>query len=103
PLGANLREVPVAIAGDICAVTKSGSAETGDTISSKEKPLLMSPWEMPEPLLPVAIVAKTRSDEDALAKNLGRLVAGDPTMRLERNAETHLLWLCGMGEPHADV
>ena len=103
PLGSSLREVPYAVAGDICAITKSSTAETGDTISAKDTPLLMHPWEMPEPLLPVAIVAKTRSDEDALAKNLGRLVAGDPTLRLERNAETRQLVLWCMGEAHADV
>jgi elongation factor G len=103
PLGATLREVPYCVAGDICAITKSGTAETGDTISAKDSPLLVAPWEMPEPLLPVAVVAKTRSDEDALAKNLGRLVAGDPTMRLERNAQTHQLVLWCMGEAHADV
>ncbi|GLI03252.1 elongation factor G-like protein EF-G2 [Phytohabitans aurantiacus] len=103
PLGASLREVPYCVAGDICAITKSGSAETGDTISAKDNPLLVEPWVMPEPLLPVAIVAKTRADEDALAKNLGRLVAGDPTMRLERNPETHQLVLWCMGEAHADV
>ncbi|WP_433048500.1 elongation factor G-like protein EF-G2 [Dactylosporangium sp. CS-033363] len=103
PLGSNLREVPHAVAGDLVAVTKSGTAETGDTISSKEQPLLMAPWEMPEPLLPIAIVARTRSDEDSLAKNLSRLVAGDPTLRLERNAETHQLVLWCMGEAHADV
>ncbi|GAA2614274.1 elongation factor G-like protein EF-G2 [Dactylosporangium fulvum] len=103
PLGVNLREVPFAVAGDLVAITKSGTAETGDTISGKDEPLLMAPWEMPEPLLPIAIVAKTRSDEDALAKNLGRLVAGDPTLRLERNSETHQLVLWCMGEAHADV
>jgi elongation factor G len=103
PLGGQLREVPYAVAGDICAITKSNTAETGDTLSTKEHPLLMGSWDMPEPLLPVAIVAKTRSDEDALAKNLGRLVAGDPTMRLERNAETRQLVLWCMGEAHADV
>jgi elongation factor G len=103
PLGSNLREVTHCVAGDICALTKLGSAETGDTVSSPEKPLLMRPWRMPEPLLPVAVVAKTRSDEDTLSRNLSRLVAGDPTLRLERNAETHQLVLWCMGEAHADV
>ena len=103
PLGAQLREVPSCVAGDICAITKSGSAETGDTLSSRDDPLLMAPWAMPEPLLPIAVVAKSRSDEDALAKNLARLVAGDPTLRLERNPDTHQLVLWCMGESHADV
>jgi elongation factor G len=103
PLGTNLREVTSCIAGDICAITKSTAAETGDTISAKDRPLLVEAWEMPEPLLPVAVVPKTRSDEDALAKNLARLAAGDPTLRLERNPETHQLVLWCMGEAHADV
>ncbi|HEY0699648.1 MAG TPA: elongation factor G-like protein EF-G2, partial [Micromonospora sp.] len=103
PLGSNLREVTHCVAGDICALTKLGSAETGDTVSSPDRPLLMRPWTMPEPQLPVAIVAKTRSDEDTLSRNLSRLVAGDPTLRLERNGETHQLVLWCMGEAHADV
>ncbi|MDM4718410.1 elongation factor G-like protein EF-G2 [Micromonospora sp. WMMA1363] len=103
PLGATLREVGACVAGDICAITKSGSAETGDTISAKDTPLLIEPWEMPEPQLPVAIVARSRSDEDTLARNLARLVAGDPTLRLDRNPETHQLVLWCMGEAHADV
>ncbi|EME51663.1 elongation factor G-like protein EF-G2 [Amycolatopsis decaplanina] len=103
PLGANLREVPYCVAGDLCALTKVGSAETGDTVSSPEDPLIMKPWTMPEPLLPVAVIAKTRSDEDTLARNLSRLVAGDPTLRLDRNAETNQLVLWCMGEAHADV
>ncbi len=103
PLGVNLRETAACIAGDLCAVTKSGSAETGDTISDRDDPLLVAPWQMPEPLLPVAVVARTRSDEDALARNLARLTAGDPTLRLERNAETRQLVLWCMGEAHAEV
>lgn len=103
PLGATLREVPYCVAGDLCALTKVGSAETGDTVSAPDDPILMEPWQMPEPLLPVAVVARTRSDEDTLARNLSRLVASDPTLRMERNAETHQLVLWCMGEAHADV
>ena len=103
PLGATLRPVTHCVAGDLCAVTKLTSAETGDTLSAKDDPLLVAPWEMPEPLLPVAVQARTRSDEDALAKGLAKLTAGDPTLRLERNPETHQLVLWCMGEAHADV
>jgi elongation factor G len=50
----------------------------------------------------VAVQARSRSDEDALAKGLTKLTAGDPTLRLERNPETHQLILWCMGEAHAD-
>jgi elongation factor G len=58
---------------------------------------------MPEPLLPVAIVAKSKADEDKLSQGLNRLIAEDPTLRLENNAETRQLVLWCMGEAHADV
>jgi elongation factor G len=103
PLGSTLRPIERAIAGDICAVGRLGAAETGDTISAKSAPLLMAPWEMPEPLLPIAVQAATRADEDALAKALGRLTAGDPTVRIERHQDTGQLVLWCLGEAHADV
>ncbi len=103
PLGKQQRPMPSCAAGDICAVAKLATAETGDTLSDKEKPLLMEPWAMPEPLLPVAIQAKSKADEDKMSQALARLVAEDPTLRLENNAETHQLVLWCMGEAHADL
>ncbi|MDT4917979.1 MAG: elongation factor [Pseudonocardiales bacterium] len=103
PLGAQLRPIERAIAGDVCAVGRLGVAETGDTISAKASPLLMAPWEMPEPLLPIAVHAATRADEDTLAKGLARLTAGDPTVLIERRPDTNQLVLWCLGEAHADV
>jgi len=103
PLGKQQRPVASCPAGDICAVAKLATAETGDTLSDKEQPLLMEPWAMPEPLLPVAIQAKSKADEDKMSQALARLVAEDPTLRLENNAETHQLVLWCMGEAHCDL
>jgi elongation factor G len=103
PLGKQQRPVTQCTAGDICAVAKLGTAETGDTLSDKDHPLLMEPWSIPEPLLPVAIVAKSKADEDKLSQGLSRLVAEDPTLRLENNPETHQLVLWCMGEAHTDL
>ena len=103
PLGKAQRTVSSCMAGDICAVAKLGRAETGDTLSDPGAPLVMAPWSMPDPLLPVAIRARSKADDDKLSQALGRLVAEDPTLRLENNAETRQLVLWCMGEAHADV
>ena len=103
PLGKTQRSISHAVAGDICAIAKLSKAETGDTLSTKNQPLLMRPWEMPEPLLPIAVVAHAKADEDKLSQGLARLVAEDPTLRVENNPETHQLVLWTMGEAHADV
>ncbi len=103
PLGKAQRSLPKAIAGDVCAVAKLSRAETGDTLSDKETPLLVAAWEMPDPLLPIAIVAHSKADEDKLSQSLGRLVAEDPTMRLDHSAETGQVVLWTMGEAHSDV
>jgi len=103
PLGKQQRTVAQCAAGDICAVAKLVSAETGDTLSDKEQPLLMEAWSSPEPLLPVAITAKSKADEDKMSQALSRLVAEDPTLRLENNSETRQLVLWTMGEAHVDL
>jgi elongation factor G len=103
PLGKQQRPIPQCVAGDICAVAKLGTAETGDTLSDKERPLVMERWATPEPLLPVAITAKSKADEDKMSQALARLVAEDPTLRLEINSETRQLVLWCMGEAHVDL
>jgi elongation factor G len=103
PLGKQQRPAPAVVAGDICAIGKLSRAETGDTLSDKAEPLVLKPWTMPEPLLPVAIQAHAKADEDKLSVGLGRLAAEDPTLRIEQNQETHQIVLWCMGEAHAGV
>ncbi|WP_406010036.1 elongation factor G-like protein EF-G2 [Streptomyces sp. NBC_00637] len=103
PFGKQQRNLTHCIAGDLACVAKLGRAETGDTLSAKGDPLLMEPWRMPDPLLPLAIQAHSKADEDKLSQGLGRLVAEDPTMRLEQNQQTHQVVLWCLGEAHSDV
>jgi elongation factor G len=103
PLSDLLRPKAMAIAGDMCVVAKLTKAETTDTLSSSDAPVLVEPWMFPDALLPVAITAASKSDEDKLAGALARLVAEDPTMRLEHNSETHQVILWTMGQAHVDV
>uniref|UniRef100_A0AAU2VCE3 Elongation factor G-like protein n=1 Tax=Streptomyces sp. NBC_00003 TaxID=2903608 RepID=A0AAU2VCE3_9ACTN len=103
PFGKQQRTLTKCVAGDLACVAKLSRAETGDTLSGKDDPLLMAPWDMPDPLLPLAIEAHSKADEDKLSQGLSRLVAEDPTMRLEQNPHTHQLVLWCLGEAHKEV
>lgn len=103
PFGCN--QVPVArvVAGDIAAVGRMTTAETGDTLSAVDTPRVLRPWTMPEPLLPVAIEAATKSDDDKLSSALSRLSAEDPSLRIVQDPDTGQLQLWTMGQSHAEV
>ncbi|WP_254185216.1 EF-Tu/IF-2/RF-3 family GTPase [Nocardioides panacis] len=103
PLGKTQRHADLVVAGDLCAIGRLSRAETGDTLSDPQQPLVLRPWTMPEALLPVAVEARAKADEDKLGQGLARLSAEDPTLRVEHNAETHQIVLWTMGEAHADV
>lgn len=103
PFGRQQRPFNACVAGDLACVARLDTAETGDTLSAPDHPLLMEPWAMPDPLLPLAIEAHSKADDDKLSQGLARLVAEDPTLRLERNQDTHQVVLWCLGEAHQDV
>jgi elongation factor G len=103
PFGKQLTPATAVVAGDIAAIGRLTRAETGDTLSGTDHPLVLRPWSLPEPLLPVAIAPHTKSDEDKLSQALGRIAAEDPSLRIHNDAETHQLVLWAMGEAHAET
>ncbi len=103
PLDEDLRSKDKAIAGDLCIVQKLPAAQTSDTISSIDNPLVIAPWDMPEALLPAAIEAASRNDEDKLPGALQRLAGTDPSLRVEHNSETSQIVLWTMGQTHLDL
>ncbi len=101
--GKEHESVPAVPAGDIGAVAKLQHAHTGDTWSTKDKPVTLPSVDLPEPLLAYAIAPASKGDEDKLATGLTRLREEDPSFRIERNEETHETVIYGMGEAHLDV
>jgi elongation factor G len=101
PFGAALQPAQRVVCGDIATVGRLTRAETGDTLSSVEDPRVLRPWSLPTPLLPIAIEAATKSDEDKLSTALSRLAAEDPSLRVDMGSDQLVLWT--MGEAHADA
>ena len=90
-------------AGDIAAFVGPKETFTGDTLCSREHPILLDQIRFPEPVVSVAIEAKSKDDQDRLGSALRKLVEEDPTFRVEFNDETGQTLISGMGELHLEV
>jgi elongation factor G len=89
-------------AGEIGAVAKLAVTETGDSLSTKERPLTLPPLEFPAPSLVVAIEPLSKQDLDKMGPALQRMLEEEPTVRLERS-DTGEQTLRTMGEAHTAV
>jgi len=90
-------------AGDIGVVAKLQETSTGHTLCDKSRPVAVEPITMPDPIYTVAVVAKTKADEDRLGPALARLQDEDPTFHARRDPETGQTLLSGMGDLHLEV
>jgi elongation factor G len=91
------------VAGDIAAVAKLHDTTTGDILGTRGADVEVAALEPPAPVLPVAIKAHSKGDEDKLANALHRILDEDPAIRIERNPETHQTVMWGMGETHVGI
>jgi len=101
--GKEQASVPELNAGDIAAVAKLAVTNTSDTLTVKANPVLIDPIEFPRPTLSMAIEPKSKGDEDKLSGALQRLMEEDPTITVEKNAETHQTIMRTMGDTHMDI
>jgi len=90
-------------AGDLGVVAKLAGTATGDTLAPKGTPVVIPPPALPEPVLSIAVVPRTKGDEDKLMTGLHRLQEEDPALHVRRDDETHQTILSGMGDTHLAV
>ena len=91
------------VAGDIGAVSKLQYTATGDTLCSESFKIIYDNINLPESVMPMAILPKAKGDEEKISLSLAKLMEEDPVFKIERdieNAET-IIW--GLGETHLEV
>jgi elongation factor G len=101
---ANKREeIKEVYAGDIAAAVGLKSVSTGDTICDEKQPVVLEAIDFPEPVIKLAIEPKTKADQEKLGLGLAKLMAEDPTFRVQTDQETGQVVISGMGELHLEI
>jgi len=95
--------VDVAHAGDIVVTSKLANAKTGDTLCDKAAPIKYERIQYPEPMLAMAVTSEKKGEEDKVFGAIIRQQDEDPTIWLEKKAETKQTILRGIGEVHLDI
>jgi elongation factor G len=96
-------ELAEAHAGDIVALAGLEGLRTGDTLSTREHPLVLESLVVPEPVVQCTIEPKTAADRDRLGEGLARLSAEDPSIRIGVDPESGTTMLEGLGELHLEI
>ncbi|MFF4358799.1 elongation factor G [Streptomyces sp. NPDC001604] len=96
-------QVDRAVAGDIVAVVGLKSARAGSTLCAPGAPIVLEPPGVAEPVVSVAVEARSSTDADKLAAALARLAEEDPSLVVRTDPETGQTVLSGMGELHLEV
>ncbi len=101
---ANKREeIKEVYAGDIAAAVGLRSVSTGDTLCDEKHPIVLESMDFPEPVISLAIEPKTKADQEKLGQGLQKLMAEDPTFRVNTDAQTAQTIIRGMGELHLEI
>jgi elongation factor G len=101
---ANKREeIKEVYAGDIAAAVGLKSVSTGDTICDEKHPVVLESMDFPEPVISLAIEPKTKVDQEKLGQGLQKLMAEDPTFRVNTDQQTGQVIIRGMGELHLEI
>ncbi|MGE3703956.1 MAG: elongation factor G [Vicinamibacterales bacterium] len=101
---ANKREeIKEVYAGDIAAAVGLKSVSTGDTLCDERKPIVLESMDFPEPVISLAIEPKTKADQEKLGQGLQKLMAEDPTFRVNTDTQTGQTIIRGMGELHLEI
>jgi elongation factor G len=101
---ANKREeIKEVYAGDIAAAVGLKSVTTGDTLCEEKHPILLESMDFPEPVISLAIEPKTKADQEKLGAGMQKLMAEDPTFRVNTDEQTGQVVIRGMGELHLEI
>ena len=95
--------VDEARAGDIVAIVGLADTRTGDTLCTKEDPIVLETIEFPAPVISISIKPQSRGDDEKLGEALHRLADEDPTFTVNFDDETSETIISGMGELHLEV
>lgn len=90
-------------AGDIGGVAKLQDTGTGDTLASRDRPVVLPAFHFPTPVYSVSVSPKTKADLDKLGSALARLAEEDPILLVRKDPDTGETVVSGMGETHLDV
>ncbi len=96
-------EIKMAQAGNIIAVVGLRATSTGDTLTIKNRPLLLEGLKFPEPVIHIAIEPRTQADQDKLESAMEILAKEDPSFHVRQDGETGQTIISGMGELHLEI